>query len=133
MSEQSEALKKRATCFAVAILRLAEQFPRTVAAEDVGRQLARSATSVAANYRATCNARSRAEFIAKLGTVVEEADECVGWFEMIILTKLLPLEIVTALNNEAQELRAIFAKSLGTARRNARPKSKVPRHYDQMK
>jgi len=84
----------------------------------IGRQLAKSATSAASNYRATCNARSRAEFIAKLGVVVEKADEAVGWLEMIGRTELLKLESVNAIRIEAVELRAIFARSVGTARRN---------------
>ena len=74
--------------------------------------------SRASNYRATCNARSRAEFIAKLGVVVEEADESVGWLEMIGRAELMKPERVDAIRIEAVELRAIFARSVGTARQN---------------
>jgi four helix bundle protein len=92
MSVQSEQLKERTMQFAVDVLRLIDEFPRKTSAEVIGRQLAKSATSVAANYRATCNARSRAEFIAKLGVVVEEADESVGWLDMIGRAQLLNAE-----------------------------------------
>ncbi|MBI4484479.1 MAG: four helix bundle protein [Acidobacteria bacterium] len=119
MSVQSEALKERSMKFAVAVLRLIDNLPRSVSGDVIGRQLAKSATSVASNYRATCNARSRAEFIAKLGVVVEEADESVGWLELIVRAKMLSTESVLAARNEAMELRAIFSKSLGTARANS--------------
>ena len=119
MSVQSDQLKERTMRFAIDVLRLVDELPRKASADVIGRQLAKSATSVAANYRATCNARSRAEFIAKLGLVVEEADESVGWIEMIGRAQLLTLEKVDAIRIEAVELRAIFARSVGTARRNA--------------
>jgi four helix bundle protein len=118
MSVQSDQLKERTMRFAVDVLRLVDDLPRKASADVIGRQLAKSATSVSANYRATCNARSRAEFIAKLGVVVEEADESVGWLEMISRARLLKSETVDPLRIEAVELRAIFARSVGTARRN---------------
>src|SRR4051794_18248955 len=71
MSEQSEALKERTMCFSVTILRLIDKFQRSIASDVIARQLARSATSVAANYRSTCTAQSRSDFIAKLAIVVE--------------------------------------------------------------
>ena len=118
VSAQSDQLKERTMRFAVDALRLIDELPRKTSADVIGRQLAKSATSVASNYRATCNARSRAEFIAKLGVVVEEADESVGWLEMIGRAELLKPESVNAIRIEAVELRAIFARSVGTARRN---------------
>ena len=119
MSSQSEQLKERTMRFAVDVLRLINGLPPTVASEVIARQLAKSATSVTANYRATCNARSRAELIARLGVVVEEADESVCWLELSIRARIVSVE-ATLLRNEAVELRSIFAKSLGTARANAR-------------
>jgi four helix bundle protein len=120
MSSQSEGLKERTMQFALDVLRLVDNFPRTIAGDVIARQLARSATSVASNYRATCNARSRAEFIAKLGIVVEESDESEFWLDTV-LRKPIPVSDTTGrLRQEAGELRAIFAKSLGTARANAR-------------
>ena len=76
MSTQSEALKERTLQFAVGVLGMIDCFPRTIAADAVARQLAKSAPSVAANYRGTRNARSRKEFIAKLGVVVDEREAC---------------------------------------------------------
>ena len=106
--------------FALDVLALVDEFPRTIAGDVIARQLARSATSVASNYRATCNARSRAEFIAKLGLVVEESDESEFWLDTSVRTPSLPGHKASRLKSEAAELRAIFAKSLGTARANAR-------------
>jgi four helix bundle protein len=119
MNSRSEQLKERTMQFAVDVLRLIDSLPRSISSEVIARQLAKSATSVTANYRATCNARSRAEFIARLGVVVEEADESVCWLELAMRASLLTAD-ASPLKNEAVELRAIFAKSLGTARANAR-------------
>jgi len=120
MSIQSEQLKERTMQFALDVLRLVDAFPRTTAADVIARQVARSATSVASNYRATCNARSRAEFIAKLGIVVEESDESEFWLDMCLRKPLPGGSGTDRLRREAVELRSIFAKSLGTARANAR-------------
>ena len=79
MSELSETLKERTIVFAINVLRLIDKFPVTPGAKVIAYQLAKCSTSVGANYRAACNARSRAEFIAKLGIVVEEAEESVYW------------------------------------------------------
>jgi four helix bundle protein len=120
MSSQSEGLKERTMQFALDVLRLVDNFPRTIAGDVIARQLARSATSVASNYRATCNARSRAEFIAKLGIVVEESDESEFWLDTVLRKPIAVSDTTGQLRQEAGELRAIFAKSLGTARANAR-------------
>ncbi len=88
-----------------------------------GTQFYRAATAVGSNYRAAKRGRSRAEFNAKLGTVVEETDEAVGWLEFLRDGKIASDE---ALLLEAQALRRILGKSLGTARRNARQRSSVP-------
>jgi four helix bundle protein len=97
-------------------LRLVDKLPQTPSGQAVARQLARRATSVGANYRASCNARSRNEFVARLGVVVEESDETAYWLSIIINTQWLPPVDLMAVHDEALELRAIFAKSLGTAR-----------------
>ncbi len=78
-----EELKTRTKAFAVRVIRLVDALPRSLAAQVVGRQLLRSATSVGANYRAACRAQSRAEFAAKLSIVVEEADETLYWLELL--------------------------------------------------
>jgi four helix bundle protein len=90
MSEQSEALKERTMLFALNVLRLIDKFPDTPGARVIAYQLAKCSTSVGANYRAVCNARSRAECIAKLRTVVEEAEESVYWLEIVNRLRLVP-------------------------------------------
>ena len=82
----------------------------------IGKQLLRSGTSVAANYRAACRARSKAEFIAKIGIVLEEVDESVLWIEMLIDAEILKKERVDQLLNEARQLTAIFTASRRTAK-----------------
>jgi four helix bundle protein len=115
-SDQAEQLKLRTKLFAVAVVKLFRSLPRTDEARVIGNQLLRSATSVAANYRAVCRARSRPEFIAKLGIVVEEADETVFWLELLHETSTLPAWQVDRITAEARELLAIFAASQLTAR-----------------
>jgi four helix bundle protein len=78
-----QELQSRTKAFALRILKLVDALPRTPAGRTISNQFVRSATSVGANYRAACRARSRAEFAAKLGTVLEEADESLYWLEMI--------------------------------------------------
>ena len=112
--------------FALDVLRLVDDFPRTIAGDVIARQLARCATSVASNYRGTCNARSRAEFIAKLGIVVEESDESEFWLDTCLRKPIPASDTTGRLRQEAGELRAIFAKSLGTARANARQAKSNP-------
>jgi len=110
--------------FADAILGLVDKLPHSPAGGVIAHQLADSATSVASNYRATCNARSRREFIAKLGLVVEEADESACWLELIRRRQMLAVADISPLLAESLELRNIFAKSVGTARANARQMTK---------
>lgn len=84
-----EELMRRTKEFAIRIVKLVNALPETTAGRAIGSQLIRSGTSVAANYRAACRGRSKAEFIAKLGTVEEEADESAFWLEMIVDCKLM--------------------------------------------
>jgi len=109
-------LKERTQAFALRIVRLVESLPRGMTAEVMGRQLLRAATSVAANYRSACRAKSRADFIAKMGLVEEEADECALWLELIAAAGLMPQGKLTALQEEAAALTAIAVKSIRTAR-----------------
>jgi len=113
-----DELKERTKQFAVRCLKVAEALPRSVSGKVVAAQLARAGTSVAANYRAACRGRSRAEFIAKLGVVEEEADECAFWFELLVEACLLAPGKVSALRNEADELVRIIAASRISAARN---------------
>src|SRR5262245_45369493 len=99
--------------------------PKSEPARIVGRQLMRSATSVAANYRAVCRARSRKEFVSKVGLVVEEADESVFWIELLIETGLVSDRKVSLLLRESQELLAIFAASQRTAKQSSMTRSSM--------
>lgn len=91
-------------------------FPRTKTADVIGKQLIRSATSVGANYRAVCRARSKADFIAKMGIVIEEADESLYWIELAEEAGLVTLDITASLKQESHELVAIFVASCKTAK-----------------
>ena len=113
---RSEELKKRTKQFAIRIIKLFRALPRTEEAQVIGKQMLRSGTSVAANYRAVCRARSKAEFIAKMGVVVEESDETVLWLELLVDTQIVSGRRMTELLAEANELLAIFAASQHTAR-----------------
>ena len=106
-----QELKKRTKQFALRVFRLVEALPKTFAGKASAMQLVRSGSSIGANYRAACRGRSKAEFRAKLGTVIEEADESAYWLELIIEGELLEKTKVEALLNEANELVAIMVAS----------------------
>jgi four helix bundle protein len=110
-------LQRRAEAFAVAVVKLCGSLTATPEARNIRDQLSRSATSVAANYRAVCRARSRAEFVAKLGLVIEEADEAHMWLEMIMSLNVSAHADLDRLHREADELTAIFVASRRTASR----------------
>jgi four helix bundle protein len=114
----SAELQKRTKTFALRILNLIERLPNTIGGRVVANQLARSATSVGANYRAACRARSRAEFASKLGTVAEEADESLFWLELIRDGNFVPAKKIASLVSEADELTAIFTVGRRTASKN---------------
>src|SRR2546430_14465853 len=113
-------LKKRTKKFALRILKLVAALPRTIAGKTIGNQLARSGTSVAANYRAACRARSKVEFVSRLGVVEEEADESALWLELIIEGELMKKPLVESLWNEANELVAIMTSSRKSAAKSLR-------------
>ncbi len=96
-------------------MKLVAALPENSVGRTIGNQLIRSATSVGANYRAACRGRSRAEFIAKLGIVVEEADESGYWLELIIDGELLNKSVVEPLLHESNELTAIIVASRKSA------------------
>ncbi len=108
-------LLQRTKQFALRIFKLVGALPQTIQGRAVAAQPIRSGTSVAANYRAACRARSKSEFVAKLGLVEEEADESAFWLELIIETKLLDAAKVKPLLTEAGEIVAIMASSKKTA------------------
>ncbi len=112
-------MQGRTKAFAIQVIHLFRKVSKTDEARVLSRQLLRSATSVAANYRAVCRAKSDADFIHKLGTVVEEADESLLWLELLEETALCPSPLVAPLKSEADELLRILQTSLNTAKRNA--------------
>lgn len=114
---KQETLRGRTKRFALRIIRLFQQLPRTTEAQVLGKQLLRSGTSIGANYRAAGRARSQAEFVSKIGIVVEEADETVFWLECLIEAGIIKEDLLKELLIEANELVAIFAASHRTSRR----------------
>jgi four helix bundle protein len=114
-----EELRARTKIFAIRIVRLYQALPKTTEAQVLGKQLLRSGTSVAANYRAACRGRSRAEWLAKIGVVVEEADETVFWLEMLADCGVISIERLKNLTEESEELVAIFGATKQTARKAA--------------
>ncbi len=115
----STALKDRTKRFGVDLVKFVNTLPKGRAADIIGRQLIRSATSVGANYRAACRGRSKAEFIAKLGICIEEADETQYWLEVLSDADLVQAQQVVKLMEEANELTAILTASVKTARKNS--------------
>ena len=113
-------LKDRTRAFALAVVQLVEEMPHGRAADVIARQLLRAGTSVGANYRAACRARSRKEFLAKLGIVEEEADEAQFWLDIVAERRLCSTDRVSSLRDEARQLVAIVVSSIRTARRTPR-------------
>jgi four helix bundle protein len=115
-----DELKQRTRAFALRVAKLVATFPNTYKGRHVGGQLTRCSTSVPANYRAACRARSKAEFIAKMGIVEEEADESAFWIEFAVDSSLTTSTRISALLDEANQLLAIFVASINTARGHKR-------------
>lgn len=117
MDSKTEQLRARTKDFAIRIVHLFRSLPQAKEAQIIGNQLLRCGTSVGANYRAACQARSKAEFIAKIGIVAEEADETVFWIELLSDIGVMKKERLEPLHKEARELTAIFTASRQTAKR----------------
>ena len=118
-----DELRQRTKTFALRIIRLIESLPKRRTADMIGRQLLRSGTSAGANYRSTCRAKSTADFVAKLGIVEEELDECLYWMELIVEEGLVPDGQLKPLMKETDELLSIIVSSINTARRKSHAKS----------
>jgi len=114
-------LKQRTFDFGQRVIRLVRALPKNVEGRAIGGQLVRCGTAVGANYRATCKARSRAEFIARIGVVEEEADETAYWLETIMTSQMLKSSLVQSLLDEARALERILGQSRVTASR-AKPR-----------
>ena len=129
MNQQAEALKERTRRFALDVIALARTLVRNAEGDTIRRQLVRAATGVAANYRSTCRARSHDEFIARIGIVLEEADEAELWLGIIAQAPLSDSPQLERLCDESRQLRAIFSQSSRTAQsrsRKRRPQSNNP-------
>ncbi len=112
-------LQDRTRKFALSVIRFTEQLPHDDTSKILSRQLLRSGTSVGANYRAVCRAKSKADFISKMSTVLEEADESTFWVELLVDAKKASVQVADPLLKEANELTAIAAASINTAKRNS--------------
>lgn len=117
-----EQMKARKMKFALCVIKCVDSVPNDRVTGHAGGQLLRSGTPVASNYRAACRARSKAEFIAKLGIVEEEADESLFWMEVLVQSGRIPEERLSGLMLEAEEILAIVVSSIITARGGARRK-----------
>jgi len=116
MNPKAEELKARTKKFALDVIRFVSSLSRIPAADVMGRQLLKAGTSVAANYRSACRSRSHAEFAARIGVVLDEADQSELWLELFEESKLPSVTVPVPLLQESRELRAIFAASNLTAR-----------------
>lgn len=112
----AEILKHRTKQFALRNIKLFKALPNNDESRIIGKQLLRSATSVAANYRAACRARSDAEFYSKLSIVVEEIDECCFWMELLVEAEIIDKSKLHSLNEEAKEILLIMSKSRNTVK-----------------
>ena len=113
-------MKRRTKSFGLATIRLVETLPKTRTADVIGKQLLRCGTSVGANYRASCRAKSQADFIAKMGIVEEEADESMYWIDLLVESGLAKKEDLASLSDEANQIVAIVVSSIRTAKENRR-------------
>ncbi len=116
--QHAKQLQDRTKKFAVRIIKAFARLPKEEPTRIIGRQFLRSGTSVAANYRASCRARSGADFISKMSVVAEETDETLFWFELLVDAGLINAEVIQSLTSECEELLRIFSASLATAKRN---------------
>ena len=115
----AKEMQARTKAFAVQIVKFFGKLPKTEEGRVLGRQLLRAGTSVAANYRAVCRSKSNADFIHKLGTVVEESDESLLWLELLEEAGVCPPVQLAPLKKEADALVRILQTCLTTAKRNA--------------
>jgi len=122
MDKTAEELKARTKRFAVAVLDFVDTLPRTPSGDAIARQLARAGLGIAGNYRGACRGRSHTEFTAKLGVVLEEADESELWLEICDARAMGDQNRRPRLLDESRQLRAIFSKACMTARQNEKDK-----------
>ena len=114
----ADAMKERTRTLALRVIHLVESLPNSKTADVIGKQLLRCGTSVGANYRSSCRAKSRADFIAKMGIVEEEADEIGYWVELLVESGLVERQRVADLLDESNQIVAMTVRSIQTAREN---------------
>lgn len=113
-----DELQKRTKEFCLRIIKLVNALPNNIVGRAIASQSVRSGSSVGANYRSACRGRSKAEFIAKIGIVLEEVDECSYWLEIIAESKILNDKKIANLKKETEELTAIFYSILKSSKQN---------------
>jgi four helix bundle protein len=118
VTADKEELKQRTKQYALRVIRVVEALPSGRTADVIGRQLLRSGTSVGANYRAACRAKSTPDFVNKMGTVEEESDESVYWMELLIEAGIVKAERLESLMKEGNEILAITVASINTAKKH---------------
>ena len=120
-----QEMKARTKRFALRIIRLVDSLPHTRSAEVIGKQLLRSGTSVGANYRSACRAKSTADFISKLAIVEEEADESVYWMELIVESDIVAPALLADLIDEGNQIVSIVVSAIKTSKLKRNPKSEI--------
>src|SRR5262245_5158522 len=115
-----QEMKRRTKEYAKRIIKLCRSLPDNWESRRIGDQLFRAGTSVGANYRAACRARSKSEFISKLSIVLDETDESLYWLEIIAETKMLQEKLLLGLMQEGSELTAILVSTINTSKRSAK-------------
>jgi len=121
-----QEMKDRTKRFALRIIKLADSLPASNPAYTLRKQLLRSGTSVGANYRAACRAKSTADFLSKLSIVEEEADESAYWMELLAESNIVKVDLLAGLMDEANQILAIIVSSIKTVKRKRHPKSQIP-------
>jgi four helix bundle protein len=121
-------LQQRTHAFAANVIKFSETLPKDAVCQEIVEQLTDAAGATDSNYRATCRARSSAEFIAKVGVAAEEADESKGWLELLVSSGFTKEESARALIQEADELTAIFVASRKTAERRKAERERLLKH-----
>jgi len=114
MNEFKEQMKERTKAVAVEILELCDKMPKSISATAISRQLTRSGTAIGANYRASCRAKSRADFVSKMQTVEEECDESIYWIEIIGMR--FPGTPTNEIIRDLHEILSIVVKAVKTAK-----------------
>ena len=118
-------MKARTKRFALRIIKLVSALPNTSGANILGKQLLRSGTSVGANYRSACRAKSTADFICKLAIVEEEADESVYWMELVVESDIVARGLLADLIDEGNQIVSIIVAALKTSKLKRNPKSQI--------